>query len=133
MSELFNNFSTLIIFLHLISAIIWIGGMIVIRFAVHYSMQSIEDPKIKLGRTLENLKRFFLNLCKEFKSSVILVTHDLSEAIYLSNRILFFGKNPAKIIYEYKNENNQEFDMEKIDEIKNRLFKTYPKILEGEI
>ena len=59
MSELFNNFSTLIIFLHLISAIIWIGGMIVIRFAVHYSMQNIEDPKIKLGRTLENLKRFF--------------------------------------------------------------------------
>ena len=33
--------------------------MIVIRFAVHYSMQNIEDPKIKLGRTLENLKRFF--------------------------------------------------------------------------
>ncbi len=59
MSELFNNFSTLIIFLHVISAIVWIGGMIVIRFAVHYSMQNIEDPKIKLGRTLENLKRFF--------------------------------------------------------------------------
>ena len=59
MSELFNNFSTLIIFLHLLSAIIWIGGMIVIRFAVHYSMQNIEEPKIRLARTLENLKRFF--------------------------------------------------------------------------
>ena len=59
MSELFNNFSTLIIFLHVISAIVWIGGMIVIRFAVHYSMQNIEDPKIRLGRVLENLKRFF--------------------------------------------------------------------------
>ncbi|BAK74464.1 MAG: hypothetical protein AB7S49_05730 [Arcobacter sp.] len=59
MSELFNNFSTLIVFLHILSAIIWVGGMIVIRFAVHYSMQNIEDPKIKLGRTLENLKRFF--------------------------------------------------------------------------
>ena len=59
MSELFNNFSTLIIFLHVISAIVWIGGMIVIRFAVHYSMQNIEEPKIRLGRTLENLKKFF--------------------------------------------------------------------------
>lgn len=59
MSELFNNFSTLIIFLHVLSAIIWIGGMIVIRFGVHYSMQDIDDPKIKLGRTLENLRRFF--------------------------------------------------------------------------
>lgn len=59
MAEFFNNFSTLIVFLHIISAIIWVGGMIVIRFAVHYSMQEIEDPKIKLGRTLENLRRFF--------------------------------------------------------------------------
>ena len=30
-----------------------------IRFAVHYSIQNIEEPSIKLGRTLENLKRFF--------------------------------------------------------------------------
>ena len=59
MSELFNNFSSSIVFLHVISAVIWVGGMIAIRFAVHYSMQNIEDPKVKLGRTLENLKRFF--------------------------------------------------------------------------
>ena len=45
--------------MHVISAVIWVGGMIAIRFAVHYSMQNIEDPKIKLARTLENLKRFF--------------------------------------------------------------------------
>jgi uncharacterized membrane protein len=57
--DFFNNFSSIIIFLHVISAVIWVGGMIAIRFAVHYSMQNIEEPKIKLGRTLENLKRFF--------------------------------------------------------------------------
>ena len=49
-----------IVFLHVISAIIWVGGMIAIRFAVHYSMAKVEDPKIKLGRTLESLKRFFM-------------------------------------------------------------------------
>ena len=59
MTEFFNNFSSIIVFLHVISAVIWVGGMIAIRFAVHYSMQNIEDPKVKLGRTLENLKRFF--------------------------------------------------------------------------
>lgn len=59
MSELFNNFAAIIVFLHVISAVLWVGGMIAIRFAVHYSMQNIEDPKVKLGRTLENLKRFF--------------------------------------------------------------------------
>ena len=59
MEALFNSFSSLIVFLHVISAIIWVGGMIAIRFAVHYSMQEIDDPKIKLGRTLESLRRFF--------------------------------------------------------------------------
>ena len=59
MIDLINNNLSIIVFLHVISAVIWVGGMIAIRFAVHYSMQNIEEPKIKLARTLENLKRFF--------------------------------------------------------------------------
>ncbi len=59
METIFNNFSTLIVFLHVTSALIWVGGMIAIRFAVHYSMQELDDPKIKIGRTLETLRRFF--------------------------------------------------------------------------
>ena len=59
MIDFFDNYSSIIVFLHVISAVIWVGGMIAIRFAVHYSMQNIEDPKIKLARILEFLKRFF--------------------------------------------------------------------------
>ncbi|WP_419770698.1 MAG: hypothetical protein ACNI3C_02625 [Candidatus Marinarcus sp.] len=57
--EIFANFSSIIVFLHVLSAIIWVGGMIAIRFAIHYSMQTIIEPKLKLERTLENLIRFF--------------------------------------------------------------------------
>ncbi|RXJ67901.1 hypothetical protein CRV08_08780 [Halarcobacter ebronensis] len=59
MENLFHNFSSIIVFFHVFSAVIWVGGMIAIRFAVHYSMQEIEEPKVKIGRTLENLRRFF--------------------------------------------------------------------------
>ncbi len=59
MSEFFQNYSALIVFLHVISAVIWVGGMIAIRFAIHYSMQSIQEPKLRLEKTLENLKNFF--------------------------------------------------------------------------
>lgn len=59
METIFNNFASIIVFLHVISAVIWVGGMIAIRFAVHYSMQEVDDAKIKLGRTLETLRRFF--------------------------------------------------------------------------
>lgn len=54
-----SSFLSLVVFLHVISAVLWVGGMIAIRFAVHYSMQNIAEPRIKLARTLENLKRFF--------------------------------------------------------------------------
>ena len=59
MSTLFQNYSTLLIFLHVLSAIVWIGGMIAVRVAVHPSLQSIDDPKVKLGKTLEIVGRLF--------------------------------------------------------------------------
>ena len=59
MKELFLANPSLIVFLHVLSAVIWVGGMIAIRFAIHYSMQKIDEPIVKLGRTLESLQRFF--------------------------------------------------------------------------
>ena len=59
MGELYSNFSAQIVFLHVLSAFIWVGGMIAIRFAVHPTMQSIEEPKIKLGKTLMLVGKFF--------------------------------------------------------------------------
>jgi uncharacterized membrane protein len=57
--SIFHSFPALIVFLHVLSAIIWVGGMIAIRFAVHYSMAKIDDPSIKLGRILHYLQNFF--------------------------------------------------------------------------
>jgi uncharacterized membrane protein len=79
MKELFLLSPSLIVFLHVVSAIIWVGGMIVIRFAIHYSMQNIAEPKIKLERTLENLQRFFKMV---IPAIIILV---------LTATIMFFG------------------------------------------
>jgi len=59
MVGLFGTYAHEIVFLHVISALIWVGGMIAIRFAVHPSMQMIEDPKVKLGRTLAIMGKFF--------------------------------------------------------------------------
>ncbi len=58
-TELFANYSALFVFFHVLGAIVWIGGMIAIRVAVHPSLQSIEDGKLKLGKTLEVVGRLF--------------------------------------------------------------------------
>lgn len=103
-------------------------------FVNHPKVLFLDEPFISLDYpTANSLKQDFLTLCKKFNSTVILVTHDLSEAIYLSNRILFFSKNPATVIYRYENKNNQEFNMKKIDELKNEILELYPHILEGNL
>jgi len=57
--ELLGAYGHEIIFLHVISAVIWVGGMIAIRLAVHQNLQLIEDKKVRLGRTLAITGRFF--------------------------------------------------------------------------
>ncbi len=59
MVNLFAEYSALIVFLHVVSAVVWVGGMIAIRGAVHPSLQSIDDPKIKLGKTLQIVGKLF--------------------------------------------------------------------------
>jgi len=57
--ELFGTYTHEIIFLHILSALIWVGGMIAIRLAVHPNLQMIDDPNIKLGKTLAITGKFF--------------------------------------------------------------------------
>lgn len=57
--ETFAHHRTLIVFLHVISAVIWVGGMIAIRFATHQSLALITDPKMRLERASHTLKRLF--------------------------------------------------------------------------
>lgn len=91
METIFNNFASIIVFLHVISAVIWVGGMIAIRFAVHYSMQEVDDAKIKLGRTLETLRRFFNMVIP----SIIIL---LATAIIMIIALGFKGTNLYSIV-----------------------------------
>lgn len=59
MEDLFAKYGTIIVFLHIVSAVIWVGGMIATRIAAHPAIQGIDDPKIKLGKTLQIVGRLF--------------------------------------------------------------------------
>lgn len=59
MVALFGEYASILVFLHVVSAVVWVGGMIAVRVAVHPSLQGIEDPKIKLGKTLQIVGRLF--------------------------------------------------------------------------
>lgn len=58
MVDFFAQYHNIIIFLHVISAVIWVGGMIAMRFAAHYSFMELEPP-LRLERTAHALKNLF--------------------------------------------------------------------------
>jgi uncharacterized membrane protein len=59
MIELFADYRTQIVFLHVISAVVWVGGMIAMKFAAHASFMQIESPMHRLERIAQALKRLF--------------------------------------------------------------------------
>jgi len=57
--SIFAEYRTFIIFLHVISAVVWVGGMVAMRFAAHQSFMHIETPAVRLTRISHALKRLF--------------------------------------------------------------------------
>lgn len=48
-----------IVFVHVFSAVIWVGGMIIVRFVVHPSLQHMTDTISRLEMSLKLMKRLF--------------------------------------------------------------------------
>jgi uncharacterized membrane protein len=81
MTDLFSNNGQFIVFIHVLSALIWVGGMIAMRVAVHPVvsrggvtaeqmlksdvMVAMLEPKQRLGITLQSMGRLF-NLVMPF-------------------------------------------------------------------
>ncbi len=59
MNEFFAEYKTIIVFLHVISAVVWVGGMIAMRYAAHPSFLEIESPGKRLELIADALKRLF--------------------------------------------------------------------------
>ena len=59
MQEIFSEYKVIIVFLHVFSAVVWVGGMIAMRYAAHPSFIEIESPAKRLERISHSLKRLF--------------------------------------------------------------------------
>ncbi|WP_336184443.1 ABC transporter ATP-binding protein [Fusobacterium polymorphum] len=62
--------------------------------------------------TKKELHRWYLNLKKEFNLTTLLITHDIEEAVFLSDRIYILGNKPGEIIGEIKIEINPNEDID---------------------
>ena len=62
--------------------------------------------------TKKELHRWYLDLKKEFNLTTLLITHDIEEAVFLSDRIYILGNKPGEIIGEIKIEINPNEDID---------------------
>ncbi|MBD3823652.1 MAG: hypothetical protein IE916_03995 [Epsilonproteobacteria bacterium] len=59
MEAFVSEYKALIVFVHVISAVVWVGGMVAMRFAAHPSFLEIESPQKRLERISHALKNLF--------------------------------------------------------------------------
>ena len=83
------------------------GGM---QQRVAIARTLITDPKVVLmdepfgsldSQTRNNLQGFLLSLWQKKKVSIIFVTHNVDEAVFLSDEVLVFSKRPARIVAQF--------------------------------
>ena len=62
--------------------------------------------------TKKEIHKWYLDLKKEFNLTTLLITHDIEEAVFLSDRIYILGNKPGEIIGEIKIEINPNEDID---------------------
>ncbi len=111
------------------------GGMkrrvsIVRAFVNNPEVLLLDEPFISLDHpTAQILRKLFFQFYQEYSPIALFVTHDINEALAVSNRILFLSKSPTEIIYEYTN--TPSFDEKIILEKKEKILLEYPNLLSG--
>ena len=96
----------------------------------------LDEPFISLDLTVANLLRqMLIKLWENQKNTIIFVTHDLREAMYLSDRILFLSKGPSKVIHDIKinMKRPRKTEDDQMENLRIELIKKHPEILSGKI
>lgn len=96
----------------------------------------LDEPFISLDYpTAQSLRSDFMKFYNKYKPTVVFITHDLKEAVSLSQRIIFLDAKPMKIVLDYENKEDFSLNLEslEIEKIKEELLLKYPGILSGSI
>lgn len=97
-------------------------------------LQLLDEPFSSLDAPIANhLRRLLLEVCEKRSSTVLFVTHDLREALFLADRVLFVSSSPGKIVLDHivniprpRVPEGEAIEMLRLD-----LLKEYPHLLSG--
>ncbi len=95
----------------------------------------MDEPFVSLDQpTAETLYDVLINYWKKHPITVILITHNLKEALLLGDRVLFFSKRPATVVYDHTVKTKRDsltVDGQQVQKEYLYLKKKFPNLLEG--
>jgi len=103
-------------------------------FATEPQLLLLDEPFVSLDLPVGNLLRqLLLDLWKTRPTTVIFVTHDLREAIYLADRIVFLSRGPSHVVLEKSVDlvRPRKIDDPEIDRFRNDLLSEHQSLLHG--
>jgi NitT/TauT family transport system ATP-binding protein len=89
--------------------------------------QSLDEP------TAQALRALLLNLWQHTRPTVLFVTHQLSEALQLADRIVFLSQRPAQVILDYPITLPHPRNVASVQTSQNTLLAQYPLLLAGSL
>jgi NitT/TauT family transport system ATP-binding protein len=113
------------------------GGMqrrasIARAFAVNPTILLLDEPFVSLDApTAKQCRDVLMKLAKRFRTTILFVTHDLSEALYLADNIVFLSNRPTKVIHQFQPTRTSSIEDENITQMKTGLLRKYPGLLSG--
>ena len=101
------------------------GGMkqrvAIIRSLINDSKSLLMDETFSALdiQTKHKLQNQILKICKEQKKTIVFVTHDIDEAVYLSDRIVVFSRRPGMVkkIFEIKMEHPRDRQCQEFEDL----------------
>lgn len=103
-------------------------------FAVRPQLLLMDEPFVSLDApTAWRLRQQLLALWHDLRPTVLFVTHDLREALTLSDRVLFLSERPGRVVLEKEIELPRPRASQDagVLELEERLMKEHPQILSG--
>ena len=94
----------------------------------------LDEPFLSLDAPVANhLRRILIEVCSRRSSTVLFVTHDLREALYLADRVLFVSSRPGEIVLDHTVDipRPRTPESESIELARLELLKQYPLLLSG--
>ena len=94
----------------------------------------LDEPFLSLDTPVANrLRRLLIEVCGRRSSTVLFVTHDLREALYLADRVLFVSSRPGRIVLDYPVEipRPRVAEGEAVEMLRLDLLKQHPQLLSG--